>query len=223
MVDNKATMSAKEVIVFRNSLERLLASFIARFPRTLTRTEIVKLIYLFEYHYVQLYGRSYCSVQFVRHYYGPHCADIVPALDDLSRDGLIRVMEEPNGVGGITYFHEWVGTSLPSLDFETEYLISSMIGQTENLDLSGIKGLAYSTPPMRKLLQREAELGCKLYGEVIDMMAGKKRKIPVSRLKAAFKKIDCTPRGTDEEYHETVTREFEGLRVFRERANKCQV
>ncbi len=48
------------------------------------------------------------------------------------------------------------------------------------------------------------------------MMASRKKKIPVSRLKTAFKKIDRTPRGTDEEYREAITREFEGLKVFRE-------
>ena len=100
-----------------------------------------------------------------------------------------------------------------------------MAEKTKSLDLGEIKDLVYSTPPMRRLLAIEKERGTHLYGEVIDLSEKSEivKKVPIKRLKAAFKTINRETRGSPEGYHEAVLKEFESLRVFRERAEKCKV
>lgn len=206
-------------------LEQLLAFFVAHFPRTLTRTEIVKLVYLFEYHYTQLYGTSYCDISFARHNYGPHCAQVVQSLSYLQDQNAISILDSANYFGAPTYLHVWQGEREPRLDRDIERIARFVIQETKHLDLQGIKGKVYGTPPMHRLLQVEAEQGYSLYGEVIDMATGsqKRRRIPISRLRVAFRSIDRTPRGVDEEYRETISREYESLRLFRKRANRCPI
>lgn len=53
--------------------------------------------------------------------------------------------------------------------------------------------------------------------------AAAERKIPLSRLKAAFGRIDRTPRGGGGEYREAVLREFRALEPFRSRANRAHI
>lgn len=206
-------------------LKNLLAAFVEQFPRDLTRTELVKLVFLFEYHFVQLYGKTYTNIQFIRDYYGPYSEQAVTALHALQREGYIQINETPNPMGGITYWHKWTGFLRPSLPPDIDRIMKYVVEKTGRLDLSGIKKLAYGLPVMRKITQLEEKYGIKYYGEVLDMVAEKEttKKVPISRLKQAFKTINRESRGTDEEYRQTISRESESLKVFRERAEKCPV
>jgi len=47
------------------------------------------------------------------------------------------------------------------------------------------------------------------------------RKVPLSRLKAAYKNVNTEARGSDAEYFEAILREFRALSPFRKRANGC--
>ena len=78
-------------------LKELLSFFVLHFPRRLTRTELVKLVYLFEYFFFGLYKRTYSGVQFVRDYYGPYSAEVI--------SGAIFIDEVMNPLGGVTYRH----------------------------------------------------------------------------------------------------------------------
>jgi hypothetical protein len=209
-----------------NRLKAVVAYFLAAFPRVLTRTEIVKLVYLFEYYYHELYGKPFFGIQFIRYHYGPYCKDVVTVLGQLEEEGLISIIQEPHFYGeGVTFWHKWQGTNPPQLDPSLQRIALFVVHQTCRLELESIKKLVYETPPMRKLLRMEEERGCKLDGEVIDMREREEagRKIPISRLKAAFKSINREHRGTDEEYRKTILQEFESLRVFRERAERCEI
>ncbi|RKO65682.1 hypothetical protein [Desulfofundulus salinus] len=204
-------------------LRDLLAFFIHRFPRMLSRTEIVKLVYLFEYYYFRLYGQSYCQIQFTRDYYGPNCSVIVQELCSMDKDGIILIREMPNYAGNSFYTHYWRGNIPPELEPEVERIALIIINMAGDKSLGDIKKVAYSTPPMRKIVEQENVLGYKLYGEVIDMTIKEDsvKKIPISRLKVAFKTINRESRGTNEEYNATIFKEKEGLKVYRERAERC--
>jgi len=61
------------------------------------------------------------------------------------------------------------------------------------------------------------------HGDALDVRGEKEKtqKIPLSRIRAALKTINREPRGTDEEYRETIIKEYNDLNVFRERAKEC--
>lgn len=172
-----------------------------------------------------MYGESHCKVEFVRYLYGPNCAEIVPALLFLKEQGLININEKTIGNGDKIYLHTWNGTRRPKLEPEIERIACYVIGKTKKYDLKNIKRLAYGTPSMHKILSMEQKLGCKMYGEVINMAdrKEKRKKIPISRLKTAFYSINRESRGTDQEYLKIVIEESQGLKVYRERAEKCPV
>ncbi len=198
--------------------------FIQAFPRELTRTELGKLVYLFDYYHSQLCGTSFTGLVFIRDNYGPYTQEICTELDNMSQDGLIEIDPQTNWMGNTTYYHrqrQVLPIDLPEYAYK---IARGLIERTRALNLIGIKNLAYSTPPMVHILARERELGYELNGEVIDMSREKKdiRKTPLKNIRQAFKTINLERRGSDHEYATAILEESEVLRVFRERANACK-
>jgi len=172
-----------------------------------------------------LYNCSYTGVTFVRDNYGPYSVEITKELNNLSESGLISITAEPNLCDGVTYYHHQKNKVQVCLKPEAEKIAKELVLRTQRLNLAELKAISYATPPMQHILNREKKVGFKLIGEVIDMSLGKKgaKKIPIKKLREAFKTINFERRGTDEEYARTIFEEAESLRGFRERASKCRI
>lgn len=204
-------------------LKALLLHMADHFPRPLTRTELVKLVYLADCEFYRLYGRSLSGVTFRRDYYGPHCAEIPAELFDLSQEHLISIETCVNIYGGPSYLHSRTSLEAPShydLSEEAVMVADAVIGQARGLSLSGIKDLAYQTPPMRKIIRIEERLGGKRYGEAMDM-ATLRPALPkrnIARLKAALKRVNLESRGSDEEYIRVVEKEAHAMEPYRKKA-----
>lgn len=207
-----------------DKLKGLMAYLIHRFPRSLSRTELVKLVYLTDVHYASLYGRSLTGQVFVRYHYGPYCEAIPTAADELTALGIIRTQRFDN-----FYYGGWTYRYSPNPDAEPEdygltpeemRIADMVIDDTRFLGLDGIKRLAYQTIPMVELTQKERFIGRPLYGEVLDLTARRSEfaKRPLWRIKQAFKKVDLSHRGSDEEYAKVVEAETRELEPYRKRA-----
>ncbi|MCL4514021.1 MAG: hypothetical protein M1379_00250 [Firmicutes bacterium] len=207
-------------------LRNLIMFFVRNFPRRLGRTELVKLIYLFEYNYYQIYQCYYSNVEFRRDNYGPFAPVIIQEAEALTYEGAMAFDCYENGNGGVTYEY-WVADNQLAQTFDLfgweKELALNVIRQTEFLDLRKIKNLAYNTPPMDKILKDEEKAGVKQLRRVIDMSEHKPFvKFSAEELKAAKKRLDAEPdRGSDQEYYSELLKEFKGLETLRRRANEC--
>lgn len=215
-------------------------------PRPLNRTELVKTIYLIDCEHAKLYGTTLTGITYLRDNFGPFSWDIPNTLDELSEDGLISIKVAHNMFGSPMFLHEtqipyditkevaatsYLGVPdefysqgslegiYDNLDKEEVKLVFYIIKRIKNLSLRRILRLAYSTEPMRNILREERLLNKKLYGRVIEMDACRPsiEKRPLKALKLAYKKIDFSQRGTDEEYAEIIKEEFKELECFRKR------
>ncbi|MGE5483699.1 MAG: type II toxin-antitoxin system antitoxin SocA domain-containing protein [Ignavibacteriales bacterium] len=210
-----------------SDLEAILIGLLRKIGRTVTRTELVKILFLFECTYYKLYGRSFTGVQFVRHNYGPHCEEVIQAAHRLERAGLVNTWHTPNYFGGLTYYYcltDAGARPATKVAPEEERLITYIAGLTKPLSLELTKRIAYSMPPMMEILREEAVAGYKVIGRRLNMdkMRPSVEKKPISRLKKAFAEIDLAPRGTDQEYSETILNEWRELQPYRQKAEQCK-
>lgn len=68
---------------------------------------------------------------------------------------------------------------------------------------------------------REFAAGYEAFERRWREFATAEKRVPLSRLKAAFRRIDRTPRGSDGEYRDAVLGEFRALEPFRRRADRA--
>lgn len=206
-----------------DKLKGLITYFVYQFPRSLSRTELVKLIYLTDFYHASVYGHSVTDLTYVRYHYGPYCEAIPEAADELTEDHIINTEVLDNYYGGFTYLHSRNPFEV-ILDYglteEEQRIADFVILKTRFLGLEGIKRLAYDTPPMVELIQKERYIGYQLNGEVLDLTT-KRPELPkrsLRRIKQAFKRIDLSHRGSDEEYARVVEAEAKELEPYRRRA-----
>lgn len=197
----------------------MVAYIISSFPRPLTRTELMKLVFLFECNFYRSYGQTFTGVTWFRHYYGPFSREVLEAARRLENKGVIRIVELPNYYSGSTFYHFPLEDEVPSLDPSVRMVIDWTLAQTVYLDLDGIKRLAYAMPPMERL--HEEGVGNQL-GRVLDMSAMRKDRSKKSLLaiKHASKRINRECRGDKDRYAFVLLSEYEALAKARKRANE---
>lgn len=207
-------------------LRNPIVFFIRHFPRFVTRTELVKLIYLFEYQQVQIRGRQYSEVSFVRDKYGPFSPSILEEAEFLCSTGVISCTRHDIDSDCILYEYVISDSSraaqydLPEWEKRTAL---ALVDATSRLSLKQIKELAYSTPPMDEILAEEAELGYTVLPRRINMEKGKTpKKFTRGELAAAKCRLDASPdRGSDEEYFAALLETYREFEDLRRRATEC--
>lgn len=207
-------------------LRNLIVFFIRNFPRPLTRTELVKLLYLFEYEQLQIQGHQYSEVTFVRDKYGPFASSILAESESLCSAGIINCNRYDIDSDCILYEYT-VSDPIKAAQYDLpeweKGIALTLIDRTARLSLKQIKELAYSTPPMVEILKKESELGYLLLSRGINMEKGNTpKKFTKKELAAAKRRLDTSPdRGSDDEYLDAFLDTYKEFENLRRRATEC--
>jgi hypothetical protein len=207
-------------------VKQLISYFLANSPYPLYKTQIVKMLYLFEYYHVQTYGKQYTDLDFIRWNYGPYAHKIESELNELIFCGLVKketiigafgrsevYLHKPNDINIVTQF---------PLDADRRYIADRVILELSCKSYEDMISIVYSTPPMEKILKEEERVGTKLYGRRVDMKESKPlRKFSKAKIEEARKRLDKSSRGSDEEYYAHLLAVNEELKTLRRRANSC--
>ena len=207
--------------------KELVVCFIKNFPRKLSRTELVKLIYYFEYTHRCFFRMPYTDIAFVREKNGPFAWDIPTAVSELETDGVVSVESYHTFYGNLAYRHKIVNETLVNelikdIPLRVTTLANLVICLFANKTFNGFLRLVYETPPMVKILFEEELYGNKLIGRDLNMFAKKNMfRTTKTRLKAAKKRLNLEARGSDEEYIKHLNEVLGEFKILRERADKC--
>lgn len=195
--------------------------------KTLGRTELMKYIYLFEYYYFQMYGKQYTDLVFERYKFGPNQSSVVEATYALEAEGLIAVEAYKNFYDGTSYDHHLLEDSFPDYELaaNAELVAGFVVDTLWNQNYRGVLDIAYSTPPMKEILEEEIQTGSQLYGRVIDM--AKSGPVFKSSRKArmeAKKRLQSkeVSRGSDIEYYAHLVDQNQKFSDTRRRANLAE-
>lgn len=175
-----------------HKLKQLIVYFL-RNRDQMTRTTLVKCIYLFEYYYFQLFGKHYTSTEFYRHNYGPYTNQVIDATNELKNEGILSINIYPYLYSEDTnlYLHS---LNTDALIDEYDDIPSNVRfvanGVLELIRTDNAKDLSYRTPPMQQIMQEEEKSQFKLHGRRLDMtMTGPIYKPDPARFKAALKRV----------------------------------
>jgi len=175
-----------------HKLKQLIVYFL-RDRDQMTRTTLVKCIYLFEYYYFQLFRKHYTNAEFYRYRFGPYTEQVVDATKELKNEGILRINIYPNLYEEDTYsyFHSLnTDASIDEYDDIPDDVRFVADGVLELIRTDNAKALAYRTPPMQQIRQEEEKAQIKLHGRRLDMtMTGPIYKPDPARFKAALKRV----------------------------------
>lgn len=207
-------------------LNKLLVYFIKNSNKTVGRTILMKYVYLFEYYYYQKYRQHFTDLAFERYKFGPNQQSVVDTASLLEMQGIINMHAYENYYGKYSYDYSF--NACESEDYllgEKEEEVASFILDTlGNDNYRGVLDFAYSTPPMREIIEEENRDGCQYYGRVIDMSKTKTifKSNRNSRLEAR-KRLEAkqTQSGSDQEYYANLLDQYERYSDTRRRANNA--
>lgn len=207
-----------------NKLESTIVRLLQKIDRPVSRTELIKFLYLIDIEFAQLYDRSLTGTPFVRHHFGPYSADIVDVAERLNAVGVIVVDVTASAYGGSRYEYSICpsGRNVElSLEPRERRVIDSVVDGVRDLSLEHIKRVAYATEPMRRVRERERRLEVVRLGEELAMKRfdDPRPKRSLSRLRRALATINREDRGTDHEYETVVGQEAKALEPYKIRAN----
>lgn len=205
-------------------IKRLLLFFLNNSTRELGRTELMKYVYLFEYYYFQMFGKQFTNLVFERYKYGPNETEVINCINELDADGIIKIIPYDNFYGGISYTHGISSTIDDKFDLaENEDLVASFIVDSlGNQSYRGVIDIAYSTPPMREILEEEKKTGSQFHGRVIDMSKSEPifKSSREARIEARKRLSESKlQKGTDQQYYEHLLEQYHAFEDTRRRVN----
>jgi uncharacterized phage-associated protein len=198
--------------------EKILLYFLAK--KALTRTEIMKYLYLYEYVYRKHTGEPGTEFEFVRWEYGPFENTIYGTLEYMEFQGEVSSLTYRNIYGSEAHSYSANRQDLVLNEIEQD-VADYVIHELSQKSFKGMLAWVYSTPPMLKVLELEENDGRRYLGEVLPMNETKGvfqrtragREGALQRLKAKQR-----IRGTDEEYYKVLTKEYQWHEEMRGRA-----
>ena len=209
-----------------NNLEKIVVFFVKNFSRAIKRTELVKLIYYFEYNYRLLYGDSFCGVTFIRDKNGPFSREIPDAVVNVS--DIIECKPYRTYYGNIGYKHvlrdeEVAMEVIDTIPYNSFEVAMYVIEELSQLSLDEILDVVYNTPPVAIILEKEKSLEKYCIGEEINMNERKSVvfKPGKERIEEAKKRLNLESRGSDDDYNGHLLAKIYALKEARRRADRC--
>lgn len=188
----------------RRKLESILLHIMATAGREVSRTEVMKMLYLSEIEYRRLYGESMTDVMFVRYRYGPYSQAVMDILDVMVASGIVECRQIAYSSGSYKVLYRALTQDNDALSEQERFVVERVVSICRGVDLNSLKELTYSTPPMKAILVEEERKGIRLNGRPLDMSeAISDRKLrPLSRIRQAARRLDLQARGSIEELPE---------------------
>ncbi|MBG9769419.1 type II toxin-antitoxin system antitoxin SocA domain-containing protein [Bacillus vallismortis] len=210
-------------------LENLLVYFLKNTNHSLGRTVLMKYVYLFEYYYTQMFGEQYTNLAFERYKFGPNQSSVVDATYALEAEGIINIHAYENYYGNTSYDHyindDCENMANYSLDEKEEMVASFIVDLLGKENYRGVLDIAYSTPPMKEIIEEEKLNDCQFHGRVIDMSKSKPifKASRQSRLEAR-KRLEAKQgnRGSDQDYYSNILDQYSRFEDTRRRANGAE-
>lgn len=151
--------------IAREILEDAITLLAAKLPRKLTRTGLVKLLYLVDLRSWERRGRPLTQLRWIWHNYGPYAAEITEAVADLEGNNELHVEAVRNAYGSIVYrIHSGPKASLYGvLSDEDKQLIADVVTEFGTYTPSTLTMLTYQTVPIDNARMRFAPLDFSMY------------------------------------------------------------
>lgn len=188
--------------------------------KSLSRTEIMKYLYLYEYIYRKHIGKQSTELEFVRWDHGPFEQSVYTSLEFMEYQGLINSSTYFNFYGHKAYKYS-ARTSNDSLSNTEKEVADYVLYEFSRKTFQGMLELVYSTAPMLNILEREEQEGRQLIGEVLSMneTKGVYKRTRAGR-EAAFERLKSKERvrGTEEDYTSVILNEYKAHEILRRRA-----
>lgn len=132
-------------------------------PR-LGRTQLMKLVYLFDLAHVQLTGQPSTGLSYQWRYFGPHCEEFDHAEWDLLREGKITLEVVRTSLGRDFMPHIALVKERPTLPSHAEKILQYLVDHYGHLNTQELCDFVYRTPPMLEAKARNNQ-----FGEPLDL------------------------------------------------------
>ncbi|NGP58780.1 SocA family protein [Paenibacillus thiaminolyticus] len=166
--------------------DSVLLYFLKR--RSLSRTEIMKYLYYYEYIHYKHTKRKGTELVFVRWDYGPFEATVYDSLQEYVDSGFLVTNEYINGYGRWACRYTGTCDVDHNLDETEKEVADYVLHEFSTKSFQEMLDLVYSTPPMLKVLEAEEENEGKLLGEVL----------PMTQTNGTFKRTKAGERGCNQ-------------------------
>ena len=132
-------------------LQDIIRYFVRFYPRRVSRTILVKLVYLADVEFFRRYARKMTGLEYQHHHFGPFSWGVIDTADELVAKKLIRTISTTNIYGDPTIVYkstteERLGfDSLDSYCFDVVRFVNNKFS---TLSFTQLLDYVYSTPPM---------------------------------------------------------------------------
>ncbi|UCH00855.1 MAG: SocA family protein [Deltaproteobacteria bacterium] len=133
-------------------LKTIIFSIVKRLPHNITRTKLVKLLYLIDLYYARVKSRSLTGLTYRSYYFGPYSGEIINAINQLKG---YEIEEYSNtSLDGREYYLYRPGMNPrwevpPALEYEEERVIDQVVSEHGNKSLDEILRYVYNTEPYK--------------------------------------------------------------------------
>ena len=133
-------------------LKAIIFKIVRRLPYNITRTKLVKLLYLIDLYYAKSKNRSLTGLTYRSYYFGPYSGQIINAINQLKG---YEIEEYSNiSLDGREYYLYRPGMnprwqSPPALEYEEEKVIDQVISEHGDKSLDEILKYVYNTEPYK--------------------------------------------------------------------------
>lgn len=133
-------------------LKETILYVISSIDGNVSRTRIVKLLYLIDFFSLANLGSKVTKVNYNYYYYGPYSESIIECVDELKRHGDLQEFVIQNSFGNNSYLYEVTKrhSEIQGLTGSPEKLaiIDRVIRDFSRMDFKQLLGFVYSTPPI---------------------------------------------------------------------------
>jgi uncharacterized phage-associated protein len=145
-ITNEATTNRK----LRDAVVYVVNEFRQRQQVPLTRTKLVKFLYLADYRSSQERKKPVTGVQYKSYYYGPYAAEILEAAEDQPRYVLYERCARSDGASYYAYEPTGKKPRLATLDEKDRRYLDDVLEEYGSLSLKRLLRVVYQTPPFKK-------------------------------------------------------------------------
>lgn len=133
-------------------IKKIILLLLNRLNENITRTKIVKLLFLLDYVNYVNNGKKITNISYDYYYYGPYSRKIIDVIDDMKNENLLSESEHFNSNGNVYYIYSTNSeTQNPEqlLDSDETNTFEEVVKKYGHLSLKQLLEYVYSTPPIR--------------------------------------------------------------------------
>lgn len=131
-------------------LQDIIRYFVRFYPRRISRTVLVKLVYLTDVEFFRRYARKMTGLEYQHHHFGPFTWGIVDTAEELVAKKLITTISTTNIYGDPTIIYKSTEEqpSFDSLDSHCLDVVRVVNNKFSTFSFTQLLDYVYSTPPM---------------------------------------------------------------------------